>query len=219
MKIKILVSIIALALAPFALMQPAYGQTRQTKRPVAPVATPTPTPTATIRVQAGLIYRSGDVKPVARTTFILLDKPLVGLFVDDGCYVDGTSPLVKSIVTPYPLDHDTFPRSILLRYAVERSLPHDGEALRASYSFRCPDYMGTMKRVASHVVVSGETGFDGRLEFRGIPYGQYWIYGDVSDHATYFPEPRVIWHTRIEEVSKPEVEVILDNNNAAYIAG
>jgi hypothetical protein len=63
----------------------ADGQTRQRRTPPAkpkpipsPTATvtptPTPTPEASLSIEAGVIFKSGDVKPVARTTFYLLDE-------------------------------------------------------------------------------------------------------------------------------------------------
>jgi hypothetical protein len=82
-KIKFIVPVIALALMVGIV---ATGQKRRPTPRAKPSATPSPSPTptptpapaptpaeSTLAIEAGLIFKSGDVKPVARATFYLLD--------------------------------------------------------------------------------------------------------------------------------------------------
>jgi hypothetical protein len=78
MKIKSVVGTILLA---SALGLVVDGQVKRDKRIRPSKAQPRPTATpapasSSLSIDAGLIYSNGDVKPVARTTFYILDQDM-----------------------------------------------------------------------------------------------------------------------------------------------
>src|ERR1051325_3682068 len=82
-----------------------YSETTETT-PTVTVA-PTAPQTSALSLEAGLVFKSGDIRPVARTEFHLLDESLLKILRDAG-------------VQPRPGDRDTSDRSIVFSYGLER---------------------------------------------------------------------------------------------------
>ncbi len=192
MKIKDLTAVIILALVCLAVVS---GQKRRSTRGRSPqpkpTATPTPAPTPTIgslSVEAGLIYESGDVKPVARTTFILLDEDL------------------RIILKPFGETPGTLGSMMdLLRHISEGSSTtidkEHQEKARAEYS-------QIKSAVESHIVATATTDFSGKAKFESLAPGIRFVYGEFR-----VGDERVAWNVKVELAAGKDAALILDNSN------
>jgi hypothetical protein len=119
---------------------------------------PKPTPTiqrapalSTLTIEAGLVYQSGDTKPVTRTTFYLLDEDLEVILKSAGLTGYSTSPAVIGV----ELD--------LLRV-----------------SGKSAEYDRIMAAIAQHTVASETTDFGGKAKFTALKPGVRFLYGNYS---------------------------------------
>jgi hypothetical protein len=153
---------------------------------------PTPTPdarptgpiTSILSLEAGLVFQSGDIKPVARTEFHLLDESLTKILRDAG-------------VQPRPGDRDTSDRGIVFSYGLARKFGGDQNLP-----------VGVQEAVTKHIVATTTTGFDGKAKFNAVPQGTYYVFAMAST-----PKGFVIWNVKVE-LSSAEAAVTLDQNNA-----
>ena len=155
-----------------------------------PAPTPTPAPrptgpvTSVLSLEAGLVFQSGDIKPVARTEFHLLDASLTQILRDAG-------------VQPRPGDRDTSDRGIVFSYGLARKFGTD-------QNFPA----GVQEAVNKHIVATTTTGFDGKAKFNAVPQGTYYVFAMAST-----PKGFVIWNVKVE-LTEAEASVTLDQNNA-----
>ena len=149
MKIKALTAVIILA---FGCAMIAEGQRRRAPRSRAtPSATPTPSPTpatGALSIEAGLIYNSGDTKPVARTTFFLLDEDL------------------RIILKPFGETPGTLGSQMDFLYTF-REYPKS----KASYD-------QIKAAVESHIIATVTTDFNGRAKLTDLVPGTRFMYGE-----------------------------------------
>lgn len=156
----------------------------------------TPPPAAkqngTLALEAGLVYRSGDVKPVARTEFHLLDKELAQLLQDAG-----VRPPEKSIIAGTGAGGNlAFSFALAARY---NSLPDNQ-----------PFYLAAMEAIKPHIVKTVTTDFSGKATIDVVPAGSYYLMG-IS--AT--PRGFAFWNLPVE-IKAGQNSLVLDQNNAAY---
>jgi hypothetical protein len=149
--IKVITAAIILALA-FVMV--ATGQ-RRAKRPVTPKAqpsaTPTPTPLSTLSIEVGLVYKNGDVKPVARTRFYLLDEDLRVIFKTLGVDIGGSGPVFLGS-----------------KIAFERAINKNATNEK------------TNAAIAPHIIDSVVTDFSGRAKFEALTPGIRFVYGEYQ---------------------------------------
>lgn len=107
---------------------------------------------AVLSIEAALIYQSGDVKPVARTTFYLLDEsPLDALEKANVRPVQGGAP-------------------VRLVFSLAR--------LKSSICDDCARFAADVgKALSPHVVKQVSTGFDGKAVFDSVKPGTYHLFG------------------------------------------
>jgi hypothetical protein len=142
--------------------------------------------TSTLSFETGLVLRSGDVKPVARATFYLLDKDLETILRDSGFRGDEGFPIL-----------DTF----ALKY-VSRQL----ETLRGA---SVTTFDSAMLAVKPHIVTSTTSDFGGKGQFTSVKPGTYWLF-----HVSEVGRNTVLWNLKID-LKPGQNSVTLDQNNAA----
>jgi len=103
---------------------------------------------ATLSIEAGLIYESGDVKPVARTTFYLLDEDL------------------RIILKPFGETPGTLGSMMDLLRALSEGSSIDKE------------YSQIKSAIESHVIASVITDFNGKAKFESLAPGTRFLYGE-----------------------------------------
>lgn len=149
-----------------------------------------PVKKGSVDVEAGLVFNSGDVKPVGRATFYLL-----------------TEDPSKIILTQPHLDaHNTdigrFGRTETLdKWSMYGAVLYMDGSLSPTFAI-------AVKRALDGAAVGQTTtGFDGKATFADIPAGDYFLFGyyKIGKQTTYWSLPVT--------VKAGSNKVILDNNN------
>jgi hypothetical protein len=186
-KIKFLISLLTLALI-FSTM--ATGQRRRpiTKPKATPSPAPTPIPLSTLSLEVGLIYNNGDVKPVARTKFYLLDEDFA--------------------VTLKPFDETpgTVGSQLDLSRAISTSESIDEEH-RAKAKAKYDQIIAT---IAAHTIATVTTDFSGKAKFESLTPGTRFLYGEF-----HIGKQRIAWNAQVELKPGADTALTLDNNNQA----
>jgi len=193
--LAIIPALLGSLLATSTLTAEATGQRRRptTAKPKA-TASPTPKPApkplpATLSIEVGLIYTNGDVKPVARTKFYLLDEDLAVILKP----FDETPGTVGSMLD---LDHTIF---------TSESTDEEHRAKAKA------QYDQIIAAIAAHTVATVTTDFSGKAKFESLTPGTRFIYGEF-----HVGRERVAWNTKVELKAGTDTAVTLDNNNRSY---
>jgi hypothetical protein len=143
----------------------AYGQKgKKTATPKKPVAVQK----GNLSIEAGLVFKNGDVKPVARVEFHLLDADLESIIRDSG------------------LKLGQYDDTYIDRYA---SL----EFATRQYGVVTTQLKQAQAAIKSHIVASVTTDFSGKGKFPTIKTGKYYLYG-VGGTA----QQAAIWNLSVE---------------------
>ncbi len=145
---------------------------------------------STLSLDTGIIFRSGDIKPVARTEFYLLDKGLVDALLEKGYSYNN-----KKVTDPY---------LIYIQFLSSAEYYNSTDDSRERF-----DLIWSILR--PHVIQSVTTNFDGKAIFKEIPPGQYYLMG-----LTKIGQNSIIWNVEVN-LSPGDNSFTLDQNNAAYI--
>lgn len=145
----------------------------------------------TVSVEAALVYRSGDVKPVARTIFYLLDEDLAKILRNAGLKTVGLS--ASRGDTDYLL---------LFTYGLAMTYPSNSDYVNF--------YPLARDAVQSHLKYKATTDFKGQAQFEDVKPGSYFVYG-VTETVKGF----ALWNLPVE-VKSGNLKVVLDQNNAVY---
>jgi hypothetical protein len=140
----------------------------------------------TLSFETGLVLRSGDTKPVSRTTFYLLDNSFAKILFDAGIKEDG-----KEFKAPGDI-YSSFVVGYEFSGALESSAKFVTEA---------------MQLMKPHVVQEVTTGFDGKATFKPVQVGTYYLMGHSKVSGNY-----VIWDTKVD-ISSGKNFITLDQNN------
>lgn len=159
-----------------------------------------------IFVEAGLVYKSGDIKPVARSEFYLLDDSLVEIF--------------KNANIKYPMDADEtvpnfheliYPKLIVeafgLIHASIGKFTSDSAQVRKFRDF----HANALAAIEPHIIQQATTGFSGKAKFESIKTGTYYLMGVYKT-----PRGVAVWNSRID-AKNAETTVVLDQDNAASV--
>ena len=157
-----------------------------------------------VSVEAGLVYRSGDVKPVARTDFYLLDDSLVEIFRNAGLRV----PLNIDESGPHFQEH-IYPRAIVMSFGKIHSQIDQFTADSAQARKMAAFHSQAIAAIAPHIIQKGTTGFSGRMKFASVKPGTYYLMGVYKT-----ARGAAIWNLKTD-VKDIETTVVLDQNNAA----
>jgi hypothetical protein len=167
------------------------GATTRPKAQVKGKVSPKAQAKGTLSFETGLVFKSGDVKPVARTTFYLLDDDLSKILADAGLqtprgYESGSGDTNKDLI-------NSFASSIV--YSL----------VPAFKNF----YPAAMTALKPHTIETVTTDFSGKATFSPVAAGTYYLMG-VSET----PNGYVIWNFKVE-LKAGKNSVTLDQNNAA----
>jgi hypothetical protein len=141
---------------------------------------------ADLSFDTGLVFKSGDVKPVARATFYLLDDDLENILRSSGFQAEGGSSLLATLALKY----------------VGREL----EALRGS---NVTTFDKAMEAVKPHIVATTTTDFGGKGQFSPVAPGTYHLM-----HVGEIGRSVVLWNLKID-LKPGQNSITLDQNNAA----
>ncbi len=153
-------------------------------------------PTASVlSIEAGIVYRSGDVKAVARTLFYLLDDDLGKILKDAGVKF----PIVRGANNkpPEALTASDFAGmfGVYAKYG-----DHDGETF----------YADSLAALKLHIVKTVTTDFTGKATLDPVAPGTYYLMAVAST-----PQSYAMWNMRLELKPGP-FAVSLDQNNAIF---
>jgi hypothetical protein len=146
---------------------------------------------ATLSLEAALIFQSGDIKPVARTTFYLIDAHPGEILKAAG---------IQGLSNPSKAESGeelVFDLSLALRTSI---VPESAAFVRTA--------MSTLK---PHIVQSVMTDFTGKAQFEPVKPGVYYLFGVVE-----IGRSSAYWNLRLE-LQPRKYALTLDNNNAAFI--
>jgi len=152
---------------------------------------------STLSIEAGLVYKSGDAKPVPRTEFHLLDADPEKILTDAKVEKKGRLKSWKEV-------------TLVKAYAAAKLCVH-----RLT---RCPALKDSWELVRDadnalkpHITKSVTTGFDGKASFEAVPAGTYYVMG-----VYLLDDSFVVWSVEVGLESESQ-QVILDQNNALMI--
>ncbi|MBA3240461.1 MAG: hypothetical protein H0T60_04465 [Acidobacteria bacterium] len=152
---------------------------------------------STLSIEAGLVYKSGDAKPVPRTEFYLLDDDAEKILNDAKIERKGRLKNLKDF-------------SLLHSYATAK--------LCVNRLTRCPmlkeswDFVqAATEALKPHIVKSVTTGFDGKASFESVVAGTYYVMGIYLQDEAF-----VSWNVKVELNSESQ-QMILDQNNSSFI--
>ena len=151
----------------------------------------TPTPVAgkgTLAIEAGLVFQSGDAKPVARTEFFLLDSSFTAVIVSSG------------IRLPRMMDSTNAEQNVLDNMAIALQVGSDEWV-----QFRAT----VLEVIRRHAAFSATTDFGGKAAFKNVKAGRYYLVG-----YTAVGRSSAVWNLPVLVKNVP-TSVTLDNNNAS----
>lgn len=171
---------------------------------VAPKVTSSISSNKVLIIDAGVVYASGDVKPVARTSFYILNESLGDILKSANLNV--TANTVSQ-------EHDTlvnigfFGTVHVMIDKLTSINDTSSPAIQKAKSF----YSQAITAIEPHIVQRGITDFSGKLRFDSLPSGVYYVMGVYKT-----PKGSAIWNLRVV-LNDQETKIILDQNNAASV--
>jgi len=156
-----------------------------------PKASVTAPQTGGLSIEAGLVFRSGDIKPVARTVFYLLDAHPGNILKEAGI-----KPADKSGMDLEDPEKLLFSLGLAMRYA---ELPSEQPFLAAA-----------MEALKPHILQTVTTDFGGKAQFQPVVVGSYYLMGVAQT-----PKGLALWNIKVE-LNPGQNSFTLDQNNAAY---
>lgn len=148
---------------------------------------------STLSFDTGIVFRSGDVKPVARTKFYLLDNSLVQILYG---MKDGEGQTA------------TNPRSIYVNYVFGIELGSTMESFLITYN-------NIVTLLNPHIIQSVTTDFGGKATFKQVPPGRYYVLGYTKVGSQVMGKGSIVWDVKVD-LSPGNNSLTLDQNNAAF---
>lgn len=142
-----------------------------------------------LSIEAALVYQSGDVVPIARNTFYLLDDDVVTILKNAG--IQPTSK--KSDINKALLDD--------IAYLADANLVAGVDLFKDLYR-------RYFVAIEPHIVQKVTTDFGGKAVFNNLEAKQYFLFGLMNARKDY-----LVWNLPIN-VSK-EQKVVIDQSNIA----
>lgn len=157
---------------------------------LAPKPEPLAPKKATLSIETGIIYRTGEVVPVARTTFYLLDDDVLTIAKSGG-------------IQPKPETARIF------KNTDEALLSDIGYALAGQHQMLYADFAASFLKVLDpHIVVKFTTDFSGKAAVPDLEVKQYYLFGAGTTRRS-----NALWNMKIDLAK--ETHIVLDQNNAA----
>jgi hypothetical protein len=168
----------------------SFGQkARPRSKALKPKTTTKAVAKGNLQLEAGLLFESGDVKPVGRATFYLLKENAEKLL------------LTQEHLNIFNQEARYKEKSVADwgMYSAVISLSSDGIT---------PITTTALKKAINDATIASETtGFDGKTTFTNIPTGDYYLFGTyrLNNSSTY-------WNLPVS-IKAGANKIILDNNN------
>lgn len=145
---------------------------------------------AALVLEAALVYRSGDVKPVARVEFFVLDASLATILTD------------ARLVLPESLD-------LLTRDKGEQMVIGYGKAM-----LNAPGYdsfrLEAQRALKPHIVGVLQTDFQGKAELANLPAKPVYLVAASRAGRSW-----IVWNAKTD-LKPGQNRILLDQNNAAF---
>ncbi|HRH44674.1 MAG TPA: hypothetical protein PKY82_23760 [Pyrinomonadaceae bacterium] len=157
-----------------------------TEKSTAPVSE-----TNNLSVEAAIIYRSGEVVPIARTTFYLIDDDVITIFKNAGITPTPTTSRIQKDYTQAILSDIGF---------------------SAKYG-TLPEYQTFIAKwteaIKPHIKFTFETDFNGKASVPNIPLGNYYLFAISSTRQS-----GIVWNMPVD--TNTTKKLVLDAKNAAF---
>lgn len=156
-----------------------------------------------LSLEVGVVFASGDVKPVARTPFYLLNESLSKIFQEAGIRAPASagSEAADSMVA---VGYFGSVHSMIDKLETIRAQGSPPPVIQDALDFHARG----MAAIQSHIVQQGMTDFGGRLKFEPVEPGPYYVIGVYKT-----PKGAVTWNLKVA-IDAGDKTVLLDQNNA-----
>ena len=159
-----------------------------------------------LSVEAALVLKSGDVKPVARTEFLLLNKDFEIILQESNFLSDIPQKLKEPFSKIKPID--AFSMLMETTREAERT-KYDSPARTADLEAVGFSVVKAITATRSHVAYTTTTDFQGKAQFSDVKPGEYYLFG-----YTQIGKSVVTWNLKTS-VKSGQNSVTLDQNNAS----
>lgn len=151
---------------------------------------PAPVTAGTIEIEAAIIMRNSEVRPVARSEFFLLDADLNTILNSAG------------FKTGWLHRRDTPANTFWYLLAA---------AARGNLLGGQKELLAAREAIKSHVIGTVTTGFDGKAKLENVKPGKYFLIG-----SHYHPVTKQVpcWELPVEVAGGKAAKVFFDSNNA-----
>lgn len=153
-----------------------------------------------LSVEAALVFKSGDVKPVARTEFHLLDKSLDKI-LQESDFISFYNSSVSNSDLPQRIKDGLQKMNEIETFAFVASFATEMKAFQPSLAKAIND-------TKPHIIYTTTTDFQGKAQFKDIKAGEYFLFG-----YTQVGKSVAVWNLKTE-VKSGQNTIILDQNNA-----
>ncbi len=198
MKLLSTIFILAFGLSVFGQTKKPLPKTKPSVVKPMPAPTPEIPKTSTVQIEAAVIFRNGDVVPVARNTFYFLSNDLAKTL---------NTPEMKQLAVN---DVKNNPHPSLSGILNEQLKKEDLASLL--YRMRLGKSFATYNQAVTEAILKtvkfqAVSDFQGKAEFKDVPQGKYFLFSQYEIRKAF-----VVWHIPVE--SKGETtKIILDSNN------
>lgn len=153
---------------------------------------------AVLSVEAALVFKSGDVKPVARTEFFLLDKNFETILQESGYMALITTSTLPQTVKDSFSKMDKINSVRTFAAVIDNSEKIDVLQLPLAKA---------IATTQSHIAYRATTDFQGKAQFKEVKAGEYYLFG-----YTKVGESVAVWNVKTE-VKEGQNSIVLDQNN------
>lgn len=155
--------------------------------------------TSSLSIETGVVMQSGDVTPLARTSFLLLDDDLATILRNAGFRPSANAGGLAGF--GYGIASGNILSTFLLSWRYD-TLRADKET-----------YARAISIIRPHVRANSDTDFKGKAQLTGVTPGVYYVTGWY-----WLNGQGIVWSVKTH--LKPGVNtVIIDQNNAALVGG
>lgn len=162
---------------------------------------------AVVSIEAALVFKSGDVKPVARTEFLLLDKNFEAILKESD-FAAELPPDLKELLGKLSQESPLKSFALIVKGTqMKMDLPQLQErkvVINAALT-------KTLTATKSHIVSHTTTDFQGKAQFKDVQPGEYYLFGYSSAG-----ESIAVWNIKTE-VKSGQNSITLDQNNAKVL--
>ncbi len=163
----------------------------------------------TVSIEAALVFQSGDVKPVARTEFMLLNKSAEDIFKNSEFFQN----LPLEFITHMTFEGFRFGENPTYVHAFGLVLrpdkATDNQELRKMKAGFKKAAQVALSSLSPHVVYSTKTDFQGKAQIQDVKPGEYYLFG-----YTMAGNKGTVWNIKTV-VKEGQNSIILDQENAS----